>query len=71
MLHTECRTRKRLAEVRQAGYTAIAIEGSDEASEILRLTRLEQGAKVIKAAIDVPVIRADGSSFVVTWPDAQ
>jgi DNA-binding MarR family transcriptional regulator len=59
---------QRLKEVQQAGYGAIAIEGNDEAAEILRLTCIEQGMKVEKKA-SAPMIRADGQGFEVVWPD--
>lgn len=59
---------QRLAEVRQAGYETITIEGNDEAAEILRLTCLEQGLSVAKPAPAVPVIRTVGSEFEVVWP---
>lgn len=58
---------QRLAEVRQAGYEAITVEGTDEAAEILRLTCMEQGVKVEKKA-DVPLVRANGQGFDVAWP---
>jgi DNA-binding MarR family transcriptional regulator len=57
-----------LAEVQQAGYSAIAIEGNDEAAEILQLTCIEQGLKVEKKA-SVPIIHADSQGFEVMWPD--
>jgi DNA-binding MarR family transcriptional regulator len=61
-----------LAEVHQAGYATIAIEGDDEASDILRLTCLEQGMKVEKQAAALPLVRAAGSeSFEVVWPSAK
>lgn len=59
---------QRLAEVRQAGYEAIAVEGTDEAAEILRLTCMEQGVKVEKKA-GVPRVRASGQGFDVAWPE--
>ena len=58
---------QRLAEVRQAGYEVIAVEGTDEAAEILRLTCMEQGVKVEKKA-GVPRVRASGQGFDVAWP---
>lgn len=61
---------QRLVEVRQAGYEAIAVEGTDEAAEILRLTCMEQGVKVEKKA-GVPLVRANGQGFDVAWPEGQ
>ncbi len=61
---------QRLVEVRQAGYEAITVEGTDEAAEILRLTCMEQGVKVEKKA-GVPLVRANGQGFDVAWPEGQ
>jgi DNA-binding MarR family transcriptional regulator len=58
-----------LAEIHLAGYAAITIEGDDEASEILRLTCLEQGLMVEKTA-GMPIVRVDGQGFRVVWPEA-
>ena len=60
---------KTLAEVRQAGYASVYVNGNDEAAEILRLTCLEQGVKTEKKSARVPVLRTEGTGFVVTWPD--
>ena len=57
-----------LAQVCQAGYSAIMIEGNDEAAEILRLTCIEQGVSIEKPAKDIPVVRAAGTQFAITWP---
>jgi DNA-binding MarR family transcriptional regulator len=57
-----------LSEVRQAGYTVVRIEGKDEATEILRLTCLEQNVTTSKSR-NVPTLRADGADFVIQWPD--
>jgi DNA-binding MarR family transcriptional regulator len=58
-----------LREVRRAGYTEVRIEGDDEAAEILRLTCLEQDIQASKKTARVPVLRADGTGFLVTWPE--
>jgi DNA-binding MarR family transcriptional regulator len=77
-----------LSEVRQAGYTAVRIEGKDEAAEILRLTCLEQNIAPLRSGAplrndapskqgastyskDVPILRADGTGFVIQWPGVQ
>lgn len=60
-----------LAEVRRAGYTAVHIEGKDEAAEILRLTCLEQQVGLEKKPGRVPTLRVDGTGFVVTWPETH
>jgi DNA-binding MarR family transcriptional regulator len=61
--------RQVLAEVRQAGYAEVYIEGNDEAAEILRLTCLEQNVEANEKLARLPVLRADGTSFTVIWPD--
>jgi DNA-binding MarR family transcriptional regulator len=57
-----------LAQVRQAGYTTVHIQGNDEAAEILRLTCLEQDVKVNKKSTGVPTLYIEGTDFVVAWP---
>ena len=69
MLHTSCRTRKRLAEVRQAGYTAIAIEDNDKATEILQFIYLEQAVKIERRSARVPTLCVEGANLMVTWSD--
>jgi DNA-binding MarR family transcriptional regulator len=61
--------RRVLTEVRQAGYAEVSIKGNDEAAEILRLTCLEQNVKANKKSMRVPILRAEGTSFTVAWPD--
>jgi len=61
--------RQVLSKVRRAGYAEVSIEGNDEAAEILRLTCLEQAMKADKKSARVPVLRADGTRFTVSWPD--
>ena len=62
-----------LLEVSEAGHGVIAIEGDGggtmEALEILRLTCLEQGVRVDGADSAVPRVRAEGTGFVVSWPE--
>jgi DNA-binding MarR family transcriptional regulator len=57
-----------LQDVRRAGYAAVRVEGDDEAIDILRLTCLEQGIVVAKRGSDLPLIRAAGTQFTVSWP---
>jgi len=61
--------RETLAEVREAGYAAVTVDGHSEAMEIFRLTCLEEGVRVEKGPAALPEIRADGMRFVVEWPD--
>ena len=62
--------RQVLSQVRQAGYTAVRIEGDDQATEILNLTCLEQNMPVIKSA-RVPTLRVEGTEFAIQWPDGN
>ncbi len=60
--------RQILSEVRRAGYVSVCVDGKDEASEILRLTCLEEGMGVGERAAGAPVVRAEGKEFAITWP---
>ncbi len=60
--------RAALRQVREAGYGAIYIDGHDEAIEILRLTCLEEGVKLDADGTEVPLIKASGIGFSITWP---
>jgi hypothetical protein len=60
--------RQALTKVHRAGYTAVCVEGNDEAAEILGLTCLEQSTKVDNKSDRTPVLRVAGMSFLVTWP---
>lgn len=60
-----------LAEVCRAGYTTVYVEGDDEAAEILRLTCMEQNVPIAKNPRRAPVLRTDGTGFVVQWPNAS
>jgi DNA-binding MarR family transcriptional regulator len=57
-----------LSQVRQAGYSAVWFEDEDEATEILRLTCMEQGLKVQNKPT-VPQVHSTGTNFEVIWPD--
>jgi len=60
--------RETLAQVHSRGYTAVKVDGKDEAMEIFRLTCLEEGVAVEKAS-SLPEVRAEGMGFVVEWPE--
>ena len=63
--------REALDEVRRAGYVVVGIDGQDEATEILRLTCLEEGVKVEQDGAGVPVLRGDGVDFAIMWPTEE
>jgi DNA-binding MarR family transcriptional regulator len=60
-----------LTKVRRAGYTTVCVEGDDEAAEILRLTCLERDIGVDRKSNRAPTLEAEGTGFVVTWPDGD
>ena len=60
-----------LAEVRRSGYTTVCVDGDDEATEILRLTCLEQGMKLEQRSLRIPALRAEGKHFVAAWPSGE
>ncbi|MEA3340130.1 MAG: hypothetical protein U9R15_09205, partial [Chloroflexota bacterium] len=61
--------RETLASIREAGYAAVRANGKDEATEIFRLTCLEEGMEVERdASSSLPEVRAEGTGFVVEWP---
>lgn len=61
-----------LAEVQEAGYTALGLEGQGDAVEIFRLSCLEQGMRVAAGGGDgLPLVQVDGLGFVVRWPGSS
>jgi len=60
-----------LTKVRRAGYSTVCVEGDDEAAEILRLTCLEQNIKARKKSAGMPILRIEGTDFVVAWPEGS
>ena len=61
-----------LAEVKQAGYNTVCIEGDGDLAEIVYLTCLEAHVKV-KEEIDraYPVFRIEGLETVLDWPGVE
>jgi len=58
-----------LTQARGAGYSAVSADGKGEAIEIFRLTCLEEGGRVERnPSFSLPVVRAEGTAFVVEWP---
>jgi DNA-binding MarR family transcriptional regulator len=59
-----------LAQVRDAGYTAVQVDSKGEAMEIFRLTCLDEGIHVEKNPFSLlPQVRADGTRFVLELPE--
>ena len=58
-----------LAQLNQAGYSAVHIEGENEAAEILRLSCLEKNVKIEDEPGNVPTLRVEGASFLILQPN--
>jgi DNA-binding MarR family transcriptional regulator len=59
-----------LARVREGDYVAVQTNGRNEAMEIFQLTCLEEGFSVeTDSSLPLPEVKAEGTSFVVMWPD--
>lgn len=59
-----------LALVREGDYAAVQTNGRNEAMEIFQLTCLEEGFSVeTDSSLPLPEVKAEGTSFVVMWPD--
>lgn len=62
--------RQTLGAVKQAGFSAVRAYGDGEAMEILRLTCLEEGMRVVDGTPELlPTVRGDGVGYAVDWPD--
>lgn len=57
---TRQRVQELLAEVKQAGYRSVRIEGQGDIAEICRLTCLEQGIAVSEDGA-LPILQVDGT----------
>jgi DNA-binding MarR family transcriptional regulator len=61
--------RETLAQIRDAGYMAVELNGKNEATEIFGLTCLEEGVGVENnPSSPLPQVQAEGTRFVVEWP---
>ncbi|MCP4535623.1 MAG: winged helix-turn-helix transcriptional regulator [Chloroflexi bacterium] len=59
-----------LTQIRGAGYTAVQVDGKNEAVEIFRLTCLEESMAVEKnPASTLPQVRVEGTLFMIEWPE--
>ena len=60
-----------LTEVRQAGYSAVHIEGDNDLTEVCYLTCLEQGMRVVDASQRlIPTLRVEGMELLLVWPES-
>ena len=61
-----------LAEIQQAGYDQVHIEGDDDLAEVCYLTCLEQGVQAVDASQPaVPTLRVEGRFLSLVWPDGD
>jgi DNA-binding MarR family transcriptional regulator len=67
---TRAEAQRLLAQVQEAGYEAIWIEGDGDLAEICLLTCLEQRMRVRQGAEDrqVPTLQVEGMSLSLHWP---
>jgi len=64
--------RRYLAEIRQAGYGEVHIEGDNDLAEVCYLTCLEQGVQVVDAPQpSVPTLRIEGMEVRLAWPEEE
>ncbi len=61
-------SRATLAEVQQRGYECVRVDGEDEATDILRLTCLENGIAIREEGTGMPAVCGQGIGFAITWP---
>lgn len=71
-LYREMRSQARnlLAQVLDAGYEAVRVEGDGDLAEICLLTCLEQGMQVRRSAHEscVPTLAVEGRDLTLHWP---
>ena len=59
-----------LAEIREAGYNQVNIEGNDDLAEVCYLTCLEQGVQVVDASQSpLPTLVIEGMQVQLRWPE--
>lgn len=65
---TRQRVQELLAEVKQAGYRSVRIEGQGDIAEICRLTCLEQGITISEDGT-LPVLQVDGTKVRLSFEE--
>ncbi len=60
------RVAEQLAQVRQAGYTRVRLEGEGDVADVCRLTCLEHGVKIVDE-MDVPTLCVHDLKVMVEW----
>lgn len=69
---TRAQARNLLAQVVEAGYNAVCVEGDDDLAEICRLTCLEQNVNVECDAGEthLPMLAVEGMRLSLRWPQS-
>jgi DNA-binding MarR family transcriptional regulator len=61
-----------VAEVQDAGYAAVGLDGEGDSLEIFRLTCLDEGVRIDREqSLVLPTVRIDGTGFAISWPDCR
>ena len=69
---TRTEAKQLLAQVREAGYEEVVIEGDGDIADIYALTCLESGIGINNASnADLPVVRLGGTAASLVWPDQE
>ena len=68
---TRAQARGLLAQVVEAGYDAVCVEGDDDLADICRLTCLEQKLSLAQDGDEshVPALVVDGTRLALRWPE--
>jgi DNA-binding MarR family transcriptional regulator len=69
---TRAAAKRHLAEIRQAGYSEVYIEGDNDLAEVCYLTCLEQGVRVVDTSQpSIPTLRVEGRETLLMWPERE
>lgn len=64
---TRAQVRTLLEQVREAGWSAVRLEGQGDLADVCRLTCLEQGVKITEEP-RAPALRVEGLRVTLVWP---
>jgi DNA-binding MarR family transcriptional regulator len=69
---TRAAAKRYLAEIRQAGYSEVYIEGDNDLAEVCYLTCLEEGVRVAdEPRPSTPILRVEGREVLLMWPERE
>lgn len=69
---TRMEAKQTLAQVREAGFEEVVIEGDGDIADIYALTCLEYGIGINNSSdADLPVVRLGGTAASLVWPDRE